>query len=112
MNRLRLLMLPEKNDCFHVHTLRCGHAEDVSDEEYIKKAMELGAGAIWFSDHAPFPGDPFGNRMKYEQLDEYINTLTDLKKRYEEQILSKRCNLSTFTIPYIPAILVINTTPV
>lgn len=86
MNRLRALSLPQKNDCFHVHTFRCGHAENVSDEEYIKKAMELGAGVIWFSDHAPFPGDPFENRMQYEQLDEYINTLTDLKKQYEEQI--------------------------
>ena len=28
---------------FHVHTFRCGHAEMVSDEEYIKKAIDLGA---------------------------------------------------------------------
>jgi histidinol-phosphatase (PHP family) len=53
-----------------VHTYRCGHAENVSDEEYIKKAISLGASGIWFTDHAPFPGDPFGNRMKYSELDE------------------------------------------
>lgn len=86
MNRSSLLLLPKKNDGFHVHTFRCGHAENVSDEEYVKKAMELETDAIWFSDHAPFPGDPFGNRMKYEQLDEYLNTLNDLKKEYEGQI--------------------------
>jgi len=86
MNRSRALSLPEKNDCFHVHTFRCGHAENVPDEEYIKKAIELGAGVIWFSDHAPFPGDPFGNRMKYEQLDEYLSTLATLKTQYEGQV--------------------------
>ena len=26
-------------DIFHVHSFRCGHAEDVSDEAYIKKAI-------------------------------------------------------------------------
>ena len=30
---------------------------------YVKRAIELGAHSIWFSDHSPFPGDPFGNRM-------------------------------------------------
>ena len=44
-----------EKDIFHVHTFRCGHAENVSDEEYIKKAISLGASGIWFTDHAPFP---------------------------------------------------------
>ena len=67
---------------FHVHTYRCGHAENISDEAYIQKAIEIGADSIWFADHAPFPGDPFGSRMKYDQLDEYLDTLTGLKKKY------------------------------
>ena len=71
---------------FHVHTYRCGHAENVSDEEYIKKAMQLSAKDIWFTDHSPFPGDPFGNRMKYGQLDEYISTLSSLKSKYKDII--------------------------
>ncbi|SFU44624.1 PHP domain-containing protein [Butyrivibrio sp. M55] len=75
-----------EKDIFHVHTFRCGHAENVSDEEYIKKAISLGASGIWFTDHAPFPGDPFGNRMKYSELDEYINTLFELKQKYESAI--------------------------
>ena len=73
-------------DIFHVHTYRCGHAESVSDEEYVKRAIAIGATGIWFTDHAPFPGDPFGNRMKYSELDEYIETLSELKKKYQGRI--------------------------
>ena len=73
-------------DIFHVHSFRCGHAEDVSDEAYIKKAIELGAESIWFSDHAPFPGDYFRGRMRLDQLDEYISTLSDLKEKNKDKI--------------------------
>ena len=75
-----------EKDIFHVHTYRCGHAENVSDEEYVKKALLCGALGIWFTDHAPFPGDPFGNRMKYSELDEYIETLFGLKQKYKDKI--------------------------
>lgn len=71
---------------FHVHTFRCGHAEEVPDEEYIERAIELGAEGIWFTDHAPFPGDPFGNRMLYAELPEYIDTLQALKEKYRQQL--------------------------
>ena len=71
---------------FHVHTFRCKHAEMVPDEEYIKKSIDLGATDIWFTDHAPFPGNPFGGRMKYEDMPEYISTLKNLKERYQEKI--------------------------
>ena len=71
---------------FHVHTFRCGHAEEVPDEEYIKRAIELGAEGIWFTDHAPFPGDLFGNRMLYAELPEYIDTLQALKEKYRQQL--------------------------
>ena len=67
---------------FHVHTVRCGHAENVPDEAYVKLALERGASDIWFTDHAPFPNDPFGARMKYAELDEYLRTLSELKARY------------------------------
>ena len=71
---------------FHVHTYRCGHAENISEELYIEKAITLNASDIWFTDHAPFPNDPFGGRMKYEQLNEYIDTLLQLKEKYKEEI--------------------------
>ena len=60
-----MTMIISDKDCFHVHTYRCGHAEDIPDEAYIKAAMSIGAKGIWFTDHAPFPGNPFKNRMKY-----------------------------------------------
>ncbi len=73
-------------DIFHVHTFRCGHAEIITDEAYIQKAIEYGATGIWFTDHAPFPGDPFGNRMKYDELEEYISTLSHYKTAYSDSI--------------------------
>ena len=69
-------------DLFHVHTYRCKHAENVPDEAYVKKAIALGATGILFSDHAPFPGDPFGNRMDYAQLPEYLDTICGLQEKY------------------------------
>lgn len=71
------------NHIFHVHTFRCGHAENITDDAYVKLALELGASDIWFTDHAPFPNDPFGARMKYAELDEYLRTLSELKARYQ-----------------------------
>lgn len=71
---------------FHVHTYRCKHAEDEKDEQYIKTALTLGADKITFTDHTPFPGDSFPNRMELSQLTEYIDSLKMLQKKYENQI--------------------------
>ena len=73
-------------DIFHVHSFRCGHAQHISDEAYITKAIQQGATGIWFTDHAPFPGDPFGNRMAYRELTEYVSTLSDYKSKYAGKI--------------------------
>lgn len=76
-----------ERDLYHVHTWRCRHAFDgVSDEDVVKKAIEIGAESIYFTDHGPFPGDPFGNRMRYDQLDEYLWTLDELRRRYKDNI--------------------------
>lgn len=87
------------NEIFHVHTWRCGHAEDVSDEEYIKKAIELGADRITFTDHAPFPDDLFSGRMKIAQLPEYISSLLSLKDKYINNIDVK----IGFEVEYLPS---------
>ncbi len=79
-------MIVTNKVCFHVHTSRCGHAENVSDEEYVRAALTVGATGIWFTDHASFPGDPFRSRMKYSELDEYLSSLTKLKYKYSGQI--------------------------
>ena len=77
------ILAQEEKNIFHVHTFRCGHAENIPDKAYVEVALELGASDIWFTDHAPFPNDPFGARMKYAELDEYLRTLSELKVRYQ-----------------------------
>lgn len=74
------------NKIFHVHTYRCLHASDEREEEYVKKAIELGTEEIVFTDHAPFPDNPFRFRMAMEELSEYVSVLNDLKKKYEYKI--------------------------
>jgi histidinol-phosphatase (PHP family) len=76
----------DKKVLFHVHSWRCGHAENIPDQAYVDQAIALGADSIVFTDHAPFPGNPFRNRMDYEQLPEYIDTLSSLKSMYEKWI--------------------------
>lgn len=71
---------------FHVHTYRCGHASDDCDEDYITAAADMGAEKITFTDHAPFPGNCFKNRMGIEQLDEYLVSLSRLKEKYAGKI--------------------------
>lgn len=71
---------------FHVHTYRCRHAGSEQDEEYVQKAIELGGFRITFTDHAPFPGNPFGNRMLIEELKGYVNSLRQLKEKYKDKI--------------------------
>ena len=73
-------------ELFHIHTHRCMHASNETDEEYILKAIQMGSSDIYFTDHAPFPDDPFGNRMKIKQLDEYISSLDALKHSYNRDI--------------------------
>lgn len=74
------------NHIFHVHTFRCKHASQESDEDYIRAALDLGAEKISFTDHSPFPGNPFGNRMDFEELPEYIESLSKLRSKYEGKI--------------------------
>lgn len=76
----------EGNYVFHVHTYRCGHASDDSDAAYVQRAIQMGAKSIIFTDHAPFPGDPFRNRMRSAQLGEYISALKALKIAYSGEI--------------------------
>ena len=87
------------NDIFHVHTYRCGHAENILDETYITRAIELGANSITFTDHAPFPENPFGSRMAFSELPEYISSLVELKGRYKE-IIDVKIGLE---IEYLPS---------
>lgn len=71
---------------FHVHGYRCKHVSDERENEYIQKAFELGAKEIVFTDHAPFPGNPFNYRMAMEELKEYVGTLNVLQQQYKGMI--------------------------
>ena len=73
---------------YHTHTKRCGHA-DGSEREYIEAAIENGIQILGFSDHAPYTfGDGYANhiRMGMNELEEYIGTLSELKKEYAKDI--------------------------
>lgn len=71
---------------FHVHTYRCGHASSELDIAYVEKAIELGATQIIFTDHCPFPENPFPWRMDYEMLSDYVSMLKRLKAEFKEKI--------------------------
>jgi len=68
---------------FHSHCTFCdgrSHPED-----FIKFALDRHFRAYGFSSHSPLPFDTFWN-MSACDMDEYINEITRLKKKYSEQI--------------------------
>ena len=71
---------------FHVHTYRCRHASEEKEIEYIEKAIELGKKEIVFTDHAPFPINPFRFRMSMYNLQEYVAVLLGLKSYFSDII--------------------------
>lgn len=73
---------------YHTHTTRCMHAQD-TDEAYVKAAIEGGLKILGFSDHTPqwFPGEYYSNmRMRPEELDAYVQSVTGLAKVYAGRI--------------------------
>ncbi|MBR4462633.1 MAG: histidinol-phosphatase [Erysipelotrichaceae bacterium] len=77
-------MIQEFN--YHTHTYRCGHAKG-TDEDYIQAAIKAGYKILGFSDHGPYKQIPSpGLRMEWHQLDDYVESLTTLKEKYEDQI--------------------------
>ena len=90
---------PKDFEIFHIHTHRCKHASDEEDFRYVEAAIKLGAERIVFTDHTPFPGNPFRNRMDMEQLPEYLNSMNQLKKEYAPQIEV----LAGLEVEYLPS---------
>ena len=71
---------------YHTHTKRCGHASG-KDEEYVLMAIKGNYKGLGFSDHIMLPNIISDNvRGRYEQKDEYLNSIKSLKKKYKEQI--------------------------
>lgn len=87
--------------CYHTHTFRCGHARGV-DEDYILEAIRNGVKVLGFTDHVFLKGySQPGIRAEYEDLDEYISTLRNLKEKYKNEIEI----LIGFEAEYLPKML-------
>ena len=74
------------DEAFHIHTVRCGHASADQAEAYVQEVCRLGLKRVTFTDHGPFPGNPFSGRMRMEELDDYEKELKALRKQYGGQI--------------------------
>lgn len=83
---------------YHTHTERCGHANG-EDEQYVLAAIEAGFKVLGFSDHIPFKSviHP-SERMNYDQIDDYINSIEGLKVKYKDKIEIKL----GFELEYFP----------
>jgi len=67
---------------YHIHTRLCKHANGVP-EDYVEQAIKKGLIEIGFADHNPMPEDyDPENRMKINQLSEYIDMINRLKNKY------------------------------
>ena len=75
---------------YHTHTIRCFHAKG-TDEEYVRAAIKAGFDEIGFSDHSPWNFDSFVShmRMHENELDEYCNSIKQLREKYKDKISIK-----------------------
>ena len=68
---------------YHTHTYRCGHATG-TDEEYVEAAIKTGYTVLGFSDHAPYKTiDVSWARMNWDRLEDYLESVRELRKKYE-----------------------------
>lgn len=73
---------------YHTHTHRCNHAQG-PEEGYIRAAAEQGYQVLGFADHTPWPfasGFESTIRMKPDMLPDYVNTLRQLREKWQGQI--------------------------
>ncbi len=73
---------------FHTHTFRCNHATG-TEREYIDAAINIGIKDLGFSEHIPFifPGGKENSyRVPMVELNDYINTINNLKVEYKDKI--------------------------
>lgn len=72
---------------FHTHTKRCNHALGI-EEDYVKQAIKAGYKRLGFSGHMPLP--PEDNESSYRmspyEVDDYVDEVLRLKKKYKDQI--------------------------
>lgn len=73
---------------YHTHTYRCKHATG-TEEDFVLEAIKNNLAILGLSDHAPFKGDTFFNRMDYLELFEYLDTCFKLKNQYKDKLSIK-----------------------
>ncbi len=70
---------------FHTHTYRCMHAEG-TEEDFVKEAIDCGLLRLGMSDHGPDPDNSNQYKMTWNELDDYLDTLSGLKEKYKGKI--------------------------
>lgn len=79
-----------QNFNYHSHTYRCGHADmDMMDYEYVEEYIKMGFKKIAFTDHCPEKNKVdkrINMRMEYEQREEYLSSIKQLKEKYADEI--------------------------
>lgn len=87
---------------YHTHTYRCHHADsNFTDEEYVLEFIKKGFKKIAFTDHCPQKEniDKRKNmRMDYNQLDDYLESIKNLKEKYKNKIEIE----TGFEVEYLP----------
>lgn len=70
---------------YHTHTNYCKHAAGTA-AEYAAQARRRKVEILGFSDHLPFPGNPYGYRMDMEDLEAYCRDVGKERERYQGQM--------------------------
>lgn len=70
---------------YHTHNKLCGHAFGEM-EEYVTEAVRKGLVTLGMSDHTPYPGDAFDERMHFEKFQSYVERGIELKEKYKDKI--------------------------
>ncbi len=83
---------------YHTHSHYCGHGNG-NLEDYIISALQHQFTHLGFSEHGPFPGDPFGMRMNFNTLADYTAEINELHQKYH----SKICLNAGLEIEYLKA---------
>lgn len=90
----------------HVHTPFCPHGTNDPLEHYIQVGIEKDLQTMTFTEHAPFPQsfiDPVPNQdsaMSIDLLPDYLDTLHQMKKQYQE-VIDIKVGLEVDLLPHL-----------
>lgn len=66
---------------YHTHCFRCQHANGTV-EDYVLQALRQNFDILGMSDHVPYPHHDYGLRMKMGEIWDYIDEVSEAKKKY------------------------------